>query len=266
MNLLENFFMSLFSTWLGWIFLIGIIGFVLLMVILVWNASVTQKAFRWFTHREAWLILWTAILASATIYSSIILRDTDHTLRDTLTATERPWVTASVSILSDLIFDDTEARVRLQIKMKNTGHSPAADVSVFPVMLLTPPQKGMTYLEMEKAVCSDFNYVGLAPDQGLGYTLFPDGIETVVATAKLKRPEIEHENKFYPTIIACINYRFTFTDERHKTAIAFRLGKIKLSQVSNALEGSNELLGINFDKGNVPVRRLGLVLLGSYAD
>ena len=50
-----------------------------------------------------WLVAWTALLFIGTIISAAILFKTDNTLQETLTATQRPWVSIAAEFSGPIV-------------------------------------------------------------------------------------------------------------------------------------------------------------------
>jgi hypothetical protein len=83
-----------------------------------------------------WLVAWTFLLFVATIISALVLWKTDHTLRETLEATNRAWVAV---VSADL--DNAPAAglpILGHINFKNTGQSPALKLNYVMFLQLRP--------------------------------------------------------------------------------------------------------------------------------
>jgi hypothetical protein len=57
--------------------------------------------------------------------SAYVLRITDHTLREALVETNRPWISVDVAVDSDLTWINGAATITFRFTLKNLGKSPA---------------------------------------------------------------------------------------------------------------------------------------------
>jgi hypothetical protein len=145
--------------------------------------------------------------------------------KDTLVATNRPWISVGISIGSDLTYDGQgDARVIINFVLKNVGKSPAAnvqiDAEIVPIFGDTRP--------FQKAI-ADRNKIRPAGLGNLGVTLFPDEIQTHSHNLPISRASIDtHVKKmaadfgddaakkmgltFLATLVGCVDYKFTFAE------------------------------------------------------
>jgi hypothetical protein len=176
----------------------------------------------------------TVVMAVAAVAMAVVaglqwktLEKTDETLR----ADQRPWVTYSdVRILGPLTFNEAGARVTLEFRLKNTGHSPAQRVGIWTTMF---PQTSSRTPDLElKKYCGRVR--NRPPDPvGYGYALFPgDTLPPQAISISIDRAEIDRAlpgmfGRFIsPFICGCIDYDFQPSEGRHQTRFAFRLERV----------------------------------------
>jgi len=185
--------------------------------------------------------------------------------RDTLIATNRPWVFVDISINSDLTYDNNgDARVLVLFKLKNVGKSPAANVQILPEFAVVfgdarPFQKLISDRERARPA-------GLG---SLGITLFPGEEATLQHSLPISRGTIEAFNKkqaadfkldkvgtsFLPTLVGCVDYKFTFAEGHHQTGFILDLRK---------RDAQNPNIALHFDTTEGPVDRNRLWLMHTF--
>lgn len=150
------------------------------------------------------------------------------TARDTLIATDRPWLTADVRLAGPLVFDRTGAvSVPVWYAVKNTGHSPAVKAWAFPELFLPRNPETEPNIEREK-FCSSVTRM----TNGTGQAIFPSGsapdpagvVSTAVAGNIVR--QAESDGFISPTIILCIAYQTTLEDKWHHTGMIFDIFQI----------------------------------------
>jgi hypothetical protein len=181
-----------------------------------------------------WLVLWTALLFIGTVISAAILFKTDNTLQETLTATQRPWVSIVAEFDGPIIRKQSRyLAVNIRLSLKNSGHTPAISTTPAALMFSGPNHydfHGPAYdmLEVQKQRCQQAFDLTLAVGHGQGSLLFPG--ETIINTVSAlwergtKRPVA----RAYPDAVACVQYKFSFGEQ------------IKQSSVLYAVVGSTE--------------------------
>jgi hypothetical protein len=169
-------------------------------------------------------------------------------------------------IASPLRFLDAGATVTLRFPVKNTGKSPAVNVSLQAELIPVTPDRSAPHLEQERFIAE----LKATPD-GLIFgerTFFQgDAIEaektffvprTAIDNASALLAEHGINNTFLPILIACAVYKFTPTGERHYTCIVGDLHRHNPSGMS-----------VPFDVtvGEVPIDQMEAVqLYAGYVD
>jgi len=111
-----------------------------------------------------------------------------------LTATQRPWISASVEPVT-LAFDDQGGQLTLKTTLRNYGPVPAVDILAATIFLLKDPQRSY------RNACAEHGIGG-----GLGPTLAKDENYAATTTAWLPRSDF---GKTFPSLVAlCIKYRY----------------------------------------------------------
>jgi hypothetical protein len=223
-------------------------------------------------HDGAIVAIFTVVLAISTILLWNATRNLGKDTRDSIkvaqkdfTATHRPWVSVDLAVASDLTYDTQgDAHIAINFTLKNTGHSPAANVSVEAAMF-TPSQTRHDAIAAQNEMCG--NVRKQAPTRGrLGHTIFPGDVFAVQLILPIPRKDIEaaighsEESKWFaPTLIGCVDYKFTFEDGHHQTGFYADLHKHAPNNPANMF---------NADEGSVPAAHIQLVhgFIGGYAD
>lgn len=186
------------------------------------RASISEQAFiDRIKSSDRWMIGLTGLIAAGGLISSIIfgfqlhemqtaghltqesIRISEESLkvgRDTFIAGQRPWVSIKMSIFGPLIFDKSGAEIKIGVRLKNHGHSPALNVRDF--VILDPAvsgQKGHLFCEAQrKRSGSNFARV-----------IFPDDAVSEILTAFANTNEIKNatlrNGTIAPTITACVD-------------------------------------------------------------
>lgn len=191
-----------------------------------------------------WLTLFTLVLAAVgVIQLKLLLRAetvaeksaraaelSADIARNTLIATNRPWVSVNLAVLSDLWYNaEGEARIEIAFILKNTGNTPANNVTVDADIVPFMRDGGIAFDDM-KAICER---VRGAPEgrRIMGHTIFPDDtftyrIEMGMPKAKFENVFADHKVEFFtPVIVGCVSYLFPFEAGRHLTEFIVDLRK-----------------------------------------
>lgn len=184
-------------------------------------------------------------------------KSASETTASELELAERPWVDAITTVDGSFSFDINGANVPLKLTLRNTGHSPAVRVGIWPVMFFGANIANASAFR-DKA-CED------APKmQSMGITLFPSAAPFEQQyTVSLSKEEIEKgkaSNQFpgskfgevilSPTVAVCIAYRSTYDQLRiYRTAYIMDLFKLEPSGLS-----ANFKIGENVDRRHLFLR------------
>jgi hypothetical protein len=144
----------------------------------------------------------------------------DTTARQ-LELTERPWVSIqNARIVSPLIFHQDGAHVAFQVVLRNTGPSPAIDVSISPILYMLPTkEKGPRPIDR---LCN--NQGSTAQNTGTGSMLFPnaDTIQQFHVILGWKQMKSSAKNGIIViTPVLCVDYRPAFKQARYYTGIQY---------------------------------------------
>jgi hypothetical protein len=196
------------------------------------------------------LVIFTAILSAVGVIQLNMLtraetvaeksaqaaKDSADVARDTLVATNRPWIQViSITITGPLGFgreygDDVGGGFDLDILVKNVGKSPAirVDVSAELAFTFSPLESQKTFFDNIKKSL-DHPRV-LRPEN----TLFPEEEATFHIRAWTNREQIERarewagkmpDNRANLTLIGLVHYEFPFASGIHQTGIISDLKK-----------------------------------------
>jgi hypothetical protein len=142
-----------------------------------------------------------------------------------LDLSERPWVSADVSIAQPLVFDQRGGVTAIRVRLKNVGHSVALYVSVWTALKVGAPDPA----EQEKLCAVPKSPVNA--DSDYGYLLFPDQqideVQPMIAEPNaieqgLKGP-IEGVVTLY--VLICVDYRSSFDPQHHQTRLVRLLAR-----------------------------------------
>lgn len=191
--------------------------------------------------------------------------------RNTLVATNRPWVSVDLAIVGPLTYTQDEARIEIAFILKNTGTSPAVNVQVdAEIALFTDGRKPA--LDVMKEICKRAKD---SPDDNavLGHTIFKDREFTSLINIGKRKSDVENSldgfagvekgknDWFTPVIVGCVSYRFPFQKGRHITEFLADLRKI--NQANPRVP-----LAFKMSDGDVPANQLILTrsFIGGNAD
>jgi hypothetical protein len=133
---------------------------------------------------------------------------------------ERPWIDANISIDGPFEFNVNGANVHLKFTLRNTGHSPAQSINIYPLLLIGKKiAKATAYRDQ---ACKESTRVSTTMPQ-FGMVLFPNAPFEQQYSFGVGKEEIEQEkaskefpgSKFGevilgPTVVICLAYRPTF--------------------------------------------------------
>lgn len=223
-----------------------------------------------------WLTIFTGVLAFVAIIqigflisadliagrSANAAKESADVARDTLIATNRPWVSVDIGIGSDLVYDtEGNARITINFLLKNVGKSPAANVQIIPkIAVIFGDSKS---IQKEIAAAVRMKPPGLG---NLGVTLFPGDTQLHAQSLPISRADIDAFNKkmaadygemsigtaFLPTLVGCVDYKFTFTEGHHQTGFILDLRRRDPAT-------PNAAFGFDIKDGNVAANRLSLI-------
>ena len=209
-----------------------------------------------------WLVIATAVLGLIAIIQLGYLeraeilsaqaakaaKDSADTARDTLIATQRPWVGIEVSVGSDLIFNKDGAKFTTSYTLANSGNTPALNVEIVPTFFLfdwgkvsdTNPnvmerQQTRPDNELRKlcrgAVASSERKTSV--EWLLGDSIFPGKELTSAVTQTIAQADFEREGRIsssgiaLPMIMLCVTYRYPADTKSHYTGVAYIITRKK---------------------------------------
>jgi hypothetical protein len=149
--------------------------------------------------------------------------------RDTLIASNRPWMTAEIQITGPLTFGKGQANLPLMYTLKNIGHSPALDVWSDEELYL--PINAQRDTETERArLCGETEKRSLT----MGQAVFPGAdskgqIVTSVSDIAVQKNIADNKLGGFitPAIVVCIAYRSTIEkDTWHHTGIVYDVWRV----------------------------------------
>jgi hypothetical protein len=225
-----------------------------------------------------WLVVLTAVLSVAAVVQFFFLLRADKTARisaeaakksanvarDTLIVNNRPWMAVSISIGSDLTYDQQgDARVVIVFMLKNVGNSPAANVTVHAeiVPVFGDPMPFQKELSDRAKLRPDSLNID-------GVTLFPGETQTHAHDLPITLASIQEyaqriaancgdeitkawSGTFLPTLVGCVDYKFTFEEGHHQTGFILDLRRRDTATPDTAMH-------FDFAKA-VPAERLWLI-------
>lgn len=147
---------------------------------------------------------------------------------------ERPWVDADVRINGPLTFDVNGANLNVLITLRNTGHSPAVNASIRPLILATFGSNEEP-LAARRQLCADA--AKSATSYAFGVTIFPNATIPYDERIGLGNSDIAKIGQVFggkfkgriigPELILCIAYLPTFkTNTVYTTGYIFDVFKI----------------------------------------
>jgi hypothetical protein len=168
---------------------------------------------------------------------------TDTTLRETLEVNQRPWLAISALPVDDLEIDDSGGLfLRVEYSLKNSGRTPAVGGMIEDDLYVGGGAFDVP--DAQRKACSREQVQLKDDDLGVGYSVFPDDIVKSQITLSATQDQIkravatndafQHITKIPRDktilniwIVGCVNYYFTFGDERkiHQTGFALQVNR-----------------------------------------
>jgi hypothetical protein len=170
--------------------------------------------------------------------------------RDALIATQRPWVSAELSINGPFTFNEEGAQISIGVTLKNHGHSPAANVRDFVILDLGAGEKGSEICEAQRGrFLTNFTRT-IFPDETIAHSRIASVNKDDLKAATARRDIIA------PFITTCVDYLSQLDNTKHQTRITIDL-------VRNPTK-ENPYFAIKIGSGDVPASDLSLEpLLGN---
>jgi hypothetical protein len=186
-----------------------------------------------------------------------------------LELSERPWVSADLTLVGPLVFDKDGAHVTARLSLKNSGHSPAVrgfyNIDFFAPFLMHPDPR-----KRRDDLCKNTTGESALPSNAwLSKTWFPGDQPPVdikigmserdIHAAMVEIPDALFPNAreryginpprppyIFPVVITCIAYRPSFADVQYHTSLVLDLLR------------RDPKKAIDPNKGDIPVSDLGL--------
>jgi hypothetical protein len=201
-------------------------------------------------------------------------KDSADVARDTLIATQRPWVWPDVRLASDLVFDDKGATVTFGYTLRNSGNTPALRVEVYPrffmfdwgeikntepVPTVVRPQtrpdeellklcRGAVIFSEQKAkvefLLGDPLFPNKEIESGVTLNIPKDAVDTATAASGPKL--------VLPILLFCVTYRYPADTKSHYTGFAFIITR-------KPINASGEAGDIKPAEGTIPSMALRLL-------
>jgi hypothetical protein len=170
-----------------------------------------------------------------------------------LSATQRPWVKIdSISLISDLIFENGEGKIALQVVVSNKGKSPGLRVRVDTKLVAS---NQISLLDEQQSFAAGHRIPPTPSELRPELTSWPEG-DTIVfqAIAWLSSVDMPRfkplaDNTPSPitllSVVGCVTYEFSFAPGYHQTGIIYALRKtIPYPGIENPVPGAVRLNGI----------------------
>jgi hypothetical protein len=162
-------------------------------------------------------------------------------LRETLEINQRPWLAISAAPIGDVeISDEDGLSSVIEYSLKNSGRTPAVGATIEDDLYVGGGAFDVP--DAQRKACSREQVKLKNDDLGVGYSVFPDDIvksqNTLSATQEQIKGAVAINDAFQRAIkiprdktalniwiVGCVNYYFTFGDERkaHKTGFALQV-------------------------------------------
>jgi hypothetical protein len=182
----------------------------------------------WFRQRNpidrftGWLVVWTALLTLATGLSAFVLYKTDHTLRRTVVATQRPWIKASVEA-SGIRFTPEGGLIQsFKVTLKNVGNSVATFVTND--LKWAAVKDHADFPNYNELCATQTNY---AEHHKSAVAIFPTEDSESFYSLFLSNSTITNKALGIPphlldlALVGCVAYRSEFGEETHSTGYVF---------------------------------------------
>jgi hypothetical protein len=137
--------------------------------------------------------------------------------RESLIATQRPWLSIQTEIVSPLTWDNGAIELRIGVIVKNVGLTPALTARIFEVLDPKGGRKG-----------SDFCKAQRGRDTALfGHTIFPGATQKDAGRVRVSAEDVKgallKSGFLAPTITVCVDYRSTLDSLHHQSFYTFLL-------------------------------------------
>jgi hypothetical protein len=139
-----------------------------------------------------------------------------------LIAQQRPWVSFKLVEPGDnLTYDENGARISLRYRLENTGRTPAQRVWIS-VVSFTLRENSQQPIAAQEAQIQSVR-TRRADQRRFGHVLFPGQTIDQLITCYVPPQQIDQimasgGTTFFPTVIATIEYEFTFAAGKHITS------------------------------------------------
>jgi len=171
----------------------------------------------------------TAEAQAADMQASIAQARKTAALAQNMLATEqRPWVSfGSVEPQDDLSYDANGARISLRFVLANTGRTPAQRVWLSAQSFVMGAPGAADPVSIQEAQITAALTRQTATHR-FGHVLFPGQVIERSIVAYVSQQELDQlrargDQVFFPTVIATIEYEFTFAQGKHITSCIFEV-------------------------------------------
>jgi len=140
--------------------------------------------------------------------------------REAMVVEQRAWLAWNYNdfnAVSTLRWDSRKGSVGIRGKLRNTGHSPAMDVSWFSAIVPSSEKLCDEVIELLSMRCRNPPMRGTA--------VFPNDIFTIDWTATINEAQLDAESSIRPTFVAAVGYRLAFSQERLRTIIVVDISR-----------------------------------------
>jgi hypothetical protein len=181
---------------------------------------------------ERWMLIFTGIAALATAFlvgigwrgvnaakdTLLAIQEQSDLTQSQLELSHRPWISAEVSVGSELVFDERGGTLMLSAAIKNVGHSVAKHVSLWTEFVIG----GDNVQTAHEKFCNVIRQQNNASDYG--WLLFPDQGITEPRPVIARLADVERgvrEGPFKDSgeislhLIGCVDYQSTLDPSKH---------------------------------------------------
>ena len=171
--------------------------------------------------------------------------------RDAMVIDQRPWVSADIQIVGDLVFKNGRFEIPFLITMKNTGKTPALQTKLDLQVIVRIAGPGHKFPEETlKEIADSSRTARMRKFGGLqGNPIFPNDTFPVGLTVSNPQELADDRAATGIAVVVCVTYNSTFEPEPHQTG--FILDIIRPGGVGG-------MLPIKSEGGNVPRAELTL--------
>lgn len=143
--------------------------------------------------------------------------------REAMVADQRAWIKIDWEVVSDLVFGEDEASVRVKFTQNNTGRSPALGAMIWREHMPITPEHDLIKSTLEEFRRAQIVAFDAEPS---GIDIFPEEDYSVTYTITIPSPpdKIKQDNWVYhPCIIVWAGYKSGFSEALHETVKALAL-------------------------------------------